>query len=224
MPTQTQRTTTRSTATGGSPSTSTTDTAAQESNATLAQDVANQQGTEVDGPMGRLFQRVLGVDGGGADQAFTRAQLERYLDRELNMAEGEWFRGKKVSGVTDALMEQLDQDRDGVVSWTEFQSFEDQTLATIAPNAGTSRAEVESAADARFTQMDSNRDGGLSYDELFARTKGELPRGTEHADLIAQLAARIALDAVDTDQRDQPVKQRTLSRDEWKKGAGDMAD
>lgn len=178
----------------------------------------------VDGPMGRVFQRVLGINQGGGDQAFTRDQLRRYLDRDLQMAENEFFRGTKLDGVADALMLQLDLDRNGQVSWTEFQAFEKTTLATVAPGAGGDRAAVEAAAGQRFTGMDASKDGQLGMGEIQNRTRAELPKGTEHADLIAQLAARIALDAVDTDQRDKPVKDRTLSRGEWTKAAGDMSE
>ena len=72
-------------------------------------------------------------------------------------------------------------------------------------------------------RCDTSRDGNLGYDELSAGTLAELPKGTEHGDLIAQLAARIALDAVDTDQGKSPVKSRTLSKGEWTNAAGEMA-
>ncbi len=214
----------RGTTTGGGKPTAgdSVPTASGDSNTQLLAELKQGDG-KVDGPMGRVFQRVLGITEGGADMAFTRDQLQRYLDNNLQLAEGEWFRGKKLSGVTDALMKQLDTDHDGKVSWTEFKAFEKQTLATVAPGGG-DRAKVEASADARFDQLDTNHDGALTYDELFARTKGELPKATEHKDLIAQLAARIALDAVDVNQRDLPVKKRTLDRKEWKTGAGEMSD
>lgn len=186
--------------------------------AMVARMQAAQADGAVDGPMGRVFVRIAGA----ADAAgFDKTQLLAYLDTTLKLAEGEWFRGAKLDGVADKLMEQLDADRDGVVSWTEFKAFEAQTLGTIAPGA-TDRASAQAAAGQRFDQLDRGRDGSLAYDELAAGTKAELPRGTEHGDLIAQLAARIALDAVDTDQRDQPVKERGLSRDEWTTAAGQM--
>lgn len=183
-----------------------------------------QQAGEVSGPMGRVFQRVLGVDRGGEDQAFTRDQLRRYLDRDLQLAENEWFRGTKLDGVADALMQQLDQDGSGTVSWGEFMAFEAQTFATVAPGAGAGAtdAQVQAAASQRFGQIDASRDGRLSMTEIQSRTAAELPRGTEHADLIAQLAARIALDAVDTDQRSRPVADRQLSQTEWTTAAGQM--
>ncbi len=172
----------------------------------------------VDGPMGRVYTRIAGrADAPG----FSRAQLRTYLDTTLKLAEGEFFRGAKLDGVADKLMEQLDVDRDGMVSWREFQAFEAQTLGTVAPGAR-DRASAEAAAGKRFGELDQNRDGSLGYDELQAGTRAALPEGTNHADLIAQLAARIALDAVDTDQRGTDLKKRGLSRGEWTTAAREM--
>lgn len=186
--------------------------------------LAELEDNQVDGPMGRVYQRILGVDQGGADMAFTREQLREYLDSDLQLAENEWFRGTKLDGVAEALMEQLDSDGDQRVSWGEFQAFEAQTLETVAPGTGTdsTQAEIRQSAAARFGEIDRNSDGRLSMGELQDRTRAELPRGTEHADLIAQLAARIALDAIDTDQRDQNVADRQLSSEEFTTAAGDM--
>ena len=72
--------------------------------------------------------------------------------------------------------------------------------------------------------MDNDKkNGSLNYDELFEGIKKELPKDTDHADLIAQLGARIALDAVDTDQRKTDIKKRTLSKNEWTTAASQMA-
>ena len=74
----------------------------------------------VSGPLGRTFNRILGKADNAADtadMAFNRDLLKRYLDSDLQLAEGEWWRGKKLNGVADALMETLDKDGDGSVSW-----------------------------------------------------------------------------------------------------------
>lgn len=179
---------------------------------------ANAAGA-VDGPMGRVFIRIAGS---AQAPGFDRTQLHTYLDKTLKLADGEWFRGAKLDGVADKLIAQLDVDKDGIVSWAEFKAFEAQTLATVAPGAK-DEASARTAAGGRFDKLDTSRDGNLGYDELSAGTLAELPKGTEHGDLIAQLAARIALDAVDTDQGKSPVKSRTLSKGEWTNAAGEMA-
>ena len=119
-------------------------------------------------------------------------------------------------------MTQLDVDKDGKVSWTEFQAFQTQTLQTVAPGA-TNETSARSAAGTRFDQLDTSHDGSLGFGELAAGTAAQLPANTDHADLISQLAARIALDAVDTDQRKSKVKDRSLSKGEWTEAAGEMA-
>ncbi len=189
--------------------------------------VADQM--KVDGPMGRVWNRILGQAEGRTDTAtmsFDAAALKKYLDKTLAFAEGEWFRGKKLSGASEALMEQLDTGKDGQVSWAEFQAFKAETLAGIAPGAtaGSSEEEVRSAAGSRFDQLDTGRgDGQLNMGELQTGTKAALPKDTAHSDLVAQLGARLALDAVDTDQRGSAVADRTLSRDEWAAAAAAMA-
>ena len=157
--------------------------------------------------------------------AFDRKQLHAYLDKTLQLAAGEWFRGKKLDGVADKLMEQLDTDGNKAVGWAEFEAFEAQTLTALTGKLapGATDAQIATAAKARFGSVDASTDGQASYDELQSSTRAELPAGTEHAGLIAQLAARIALDAVDTDQRDTGIAERSLSRDEWLAAAQQMA-
>jgi len=184
---------------------------------------------DVGGPMGRVFNRILGVDEGRTDtgaMSFTRDQLKAYLDGKLALAEGEWFRGKKLDGVADKMMEMLDKDKDGQVSWPEFQVFEDQIAAALAPAAkpGDTPEQVATAAGQQFDSMDAGpKDGQLAFGEIQDASMKALPPNTDHADLIAQLGARIALDAGDKDERGAAVKDRKLSRQEWTGAASEIA-
>ena len=181
---------------------------------------------DVRGPLGRTFNRILRRQDNATDtgsMAFTRNQLRDYLDKNLQLADGEWFRGKKLDGVADALMEKLDSAGDGTVSWAEFQSFREDVLATLGAAAGASEQEVSAAAGARFDSMDRNRDGHLDMDEIQSKTEDELPRDTDHKGLISQLGARISLDAVDQDERRKSVADRRLSRTEWVQAAKELA-
>ncbi len=182
----------------------------------------------VAGPIGRVFNRIAGKADNNTDpagMAFTRDQLRAYLDQRIGLAEGEFFRGTKLDGVADALVQRLDKDRDGGVTWEEFQAFEEQTLAAIAPGAqrGDDPAAVSAAATRRFGQMDSSRDGRVNMGELQTGTAAALPAGTEHKDLVAQLGARIALDAADQDEQGKAVKDRGLGQGEWTQAAVAMA-
>lgn len=168
----------------------------------------------VKGPLGRTFNRILGKADNAedtSDMAFNRDLLKTYLDEGLQLAEDEWFRGKKLNGVADALMAELDKDGDGSVSWDDFQSFKDEVAKAIGNNP-----------DERFDTIDHDDDGGLTMGEVQATTRHEMPEDTKHKDLIAQLGARITMDAVDTDQRDAPVKNRRLSRTEWTNAASEL--
>lgn len=176
------------------------------------------------GPMGRTFNRILKVREARTDtqdMAFNRAQLKEFLDNGLQLAEGEWFRGAKLDGVTDALMERLDLAQDGMVDWEEFQEFERSVVDVIAPalSENPTAEQVEMAASGTFAQADTSGDGQVTLDELQHTTQGSLPAGTEHADLVAQLGARMAIDGLDEDQRGEKVSRRTLSRNEWVQAA-----
>jgi len=172
------------------------------------------QQRRVSGPLGRTFNRILGKADNAqdtADMAFNRDLLKNYLDKNLQLAEDEWFRGKKLNGVADALMEKLDKDGDGSVSWDDFQAFKDDVSKAFGKDT-----------NSRFDAMDLNGDGSLCMDETQTRARRDLPEDTKHKDLIAQLGARITMDAVDTDQRDEKVANRRLSRREWATAASEL--
>lgn len=210
-----------------SPGSSTGGSAAQEGDPDL-QDLQGNAAVQdmVSGAFGRVFNRMLGVDEQRTDTAslvVTGDMLRRYLDQDLQLAEGEWFRGKKLDGVRDALIEQLDKDGDGAISWAEFGGFRAQTLELLAPGGGGSPEAAAQAARGTFNSFDRGRDGAVDYDDMFAGTREALPGDTDHRDLVAQLGARIALDAGDTDQRRAPVKDRELSVEEWTAVARELA-
>lgn len=183
---------------------------------------------QVRGPLGRTFNRVLGVDESRTDtgnMAFSRGELKNYLDKQLQLADGEWFRGKKLDGVADALMEKMDKDGDGQVAWSEFQSFRQDILKVLAPSAeeGASPEQVAQGAGESFGGIDRDGSGSLEMGELQRSTTSNLPEDTDHADLVAQLGARMAIDAVDTDERGKKVADRRLSRQEWVAAARALA-
>ena len=83
---------------------------------------------KVEGALGRAFNRIAGVSESNKDPtglAFNNADLKNYLDAGLKFADGEWFRSQKLSGVADKIMEALDADKNGEVSWVEFQAMVD---------------------------------------------------------------------------------------------------
>ena len=133
------------------------------------------------------------------------------------------FRGTKLKGISKKLIGDLDMDGDGRLSWDEFKAFEGQVLERLAPgpDSSASAGEMEGAASSRYSEL-AGGDGALGYGELKQGARDQLPEGTKHLSLIAQLAARITLDALDTDERDKPVAERTLSQEEYLDGAREI--
>ena len=126
--------------------------------AVLAQ--VGDAGNAMEGPMGRLFSRI-GGQGAGADMSLSRDHLHDYLDKGLQFADGEWFRGTKLNGATDSLLGQLDSDKSKGVDWTEFGAFRDQVLGALAPGLeeGATAEDVQAAAAGQFAALNSDRNG-----------------------------------------------------------------
>jgi hypothetical protein len=181
---------------------------------------------KVTGPIGRVWNHILGQAEGRTDTgdaAIDQAMVRAYLDKRLGFAEGEYFRGTKLDGVAEKLVSTFDKDGDGKVNWSEFQAFESQIFAMLAPGADKPGVDAGAAAGAQFGKIDQSGDKQANLAELQATNQAGLPAGTDHADLVAQLGARVAIDAADRDQAGTPVGQRSLSRDEWTAAATETA-
>lgn len=179
---------------------------------------------KVSGPIGRVWNNILGQPASAdtATATVDRAMVRAYLDKRLGLAEGEMFRGMKLDGVTSKLIESLDKDGDGSIGWPEFQAFETQILGVLAPGAEKPGADVAGLAGAQHGRI-AGSDGRAKLPELQSAALSALPNGTDHADLVAQLGARVAIDAVDRDEGNKPVSQRSLSREEWTTSATEAA-
>ncbi|MDP2306716.1 MAG: hypothetical protein Q8P18_11895 [Pseudomonadota bacterium] len=177
---------------------------------------------KVSGPIGRVWNHILGQPDGSTNTSgatVDKAMVRAYLDKRLGLAEGEMFRGKKLDGVAEKLVTEFDKDGDGRVSWPEFQEFEGQIFAMLAPGGDKSGA----TAGAQFGKVDQSGDKAANLEEIQASNKAALPRGTEYADLIAQLGARVVIDAADKDDGGKPISERSVSREEWTGAATDTA-
>jgi lysozyme family protein/peptidoglycan hydrolase-like protein with peptidoglycan-binding domain len=170
------------------------------------------------GPVARLFQRISDTENPALDDvSIDRDQLRAYLEDDLQFAQGEWFRGKKLNGAVDSLMEQLDLNGDGRVSWAEFQAITDQLAAVLVPGsvAKLTGAETIQAATEYFDSIPGASDGSISFEDLKQVAHDSLPEFTDHRGLVAQLIARLAIDTIDSNQRALEVEDRTISREEW---------
>jgi hypothetical protein len=119
-------------------------------------------------------------------------------------------------------MEELDRNKDGLVDWAEFQSSVLRLRSVLGiEDDNATMEEVALSSGSAFEQVSSSENIGLSG--LQSQIAQALPEETKHLDLIAQFAARLAIDLADSDQRDLPVADRSINRDEWVNAAQDLA-
>ena len=171
-------------------------------------------GLAVHGPLGRMWNHILGKPEGTqtTTATVTRSEVRAYLDR-IGLADGEFFRGKKLDGVADSLLQKYDLDHDARLTWTEFLGFGKELAGMLVGPAG---------PEAEQKTTDTSKDGQASMEEIRTRTAARLPAKTQHKDLVAQLGARALLDAADTNEQEKPVAQRTLSTGEWTTAAKEL--
>jgi hypothetical protein len=194
------------------------------------QDMGNSAALDlmkVQGNLGRVFNRIVGVSENNTDAAglvFSRDDLKKYIEYQLKFADGEWFSGMKVSGATDEIMALLDADRDGYVDWFEFQTMIGELKRTllddIGPNARTE--EIQAEANHLFSEI-SGGSGSIGFDQLEWETHERLPEETENRHLVAQLIALLIIDIVDVDEANKAVRDRSVSEDEWKGAVNSFA-
>jgi hypothetical protein len=180
----------------------------------------------IKGVLGQLFNRIRGLPEDSTEsgtEGFDEDQLKEYIRHKLDFAEREMFRGAKIGGVASKMMEELDSNADGIVDWTEFQA----TVSRLRSSMGLEEGDVElqQIEEAAGAQFDETSRGGseIGFDGLENAVAGALSPETDHLDLVAQFAARLAIDLADQDQRELPVADRSLSRDEWVSAAKDLA-
>jgi len=186
-----------------------------------------REDARVSGPIGRIFNTILGVEVTREDtglMVFDVGQLREFLDVTLKLSEGEWFRGTKLERVAEALMGQLDTNQDGLVGWGEFQGFQEEVLKNLAPGIGNTSTpeDVRNAAESQYSKLNSDTKGSpdsVTFSEMQDGIGKELPVGTKNVDIISQLAARIAMYAVDKDETGKDLKKRSVTESEWSTAA-----
>ena len=180
----------------------------------------------VSGALGRTFNRIAGVSEGNTSAeglGFTSADLKRYLDEQLSFAQGEWFRGTKIDGVADKIMSNLDADKDGTVSWMEFQTMLDEMRSQLVGDVGAdaSKSAVQAKANALFAEVSQGRES-VDFETIEARTLEKLPEDMDHQGLVAQLAALMVIDIVDLDEAEKGIRDRSLNETEWMSAVGEV--
>lgn len=172
------------------------------------------------GPSGRVFTKIVEGSGGTAttDSTFTKPELKDYLDHELAFANGEFFRGTKLNGAADAMFEELNTSGDGFVDWGEFSAINSQLIKLLVPLVGEADytpEQITKIANEQFDSLVGSQDGFLDLNELQTDALDRLPAETEHKGLVSQLAAKLAIDAIDRGQAGEKMDNRQISREEW---------
>jgi len=186
---------------------------------------AAQEQMKVEGAIGRVFNRIIGESETKTDtfdRSFTKTEVKDYLENQLKLAEGEWFRGSKLNGVTEHIIDLLDTNQDGEVTWTEFQLMRDTMRANLVGDLGegASTEDVQAKADEIFQSVNDGE--AVEYTSMKNAASEQLPEDADHKDLISQLAALLILDIVDLDERDKDVRDRGISRNEWATSVEDL--
>ena len=190
------------------------------------QALIESMGSPIQGVLGQLFNRIRGLPENSTEsgsEGFNKTQLKEYIRNKLDFAEREMFREAKIGGVASKMMEELDSNQDGIVDWTEFQA----TVTRLRSSLGIAEGDVgeqavDTAAGAQFEETGQGAEQ-IGFEGLEGAVASALPPDTSHLDLVAQFAARLAIDLADQDERDLPVAERSLSRDEWVSAAQDLA-
>ena len=113
-----------------------------------------------------------------------------------------FFGGAKVEGATSALMDAVDGNKDGKVSWSEYQQGGHKLVPAgmkLDPlKASSDPGHIDAAVAALYRDADVDGDGGLSHDELAAHQTEQARRaGQSNASTRGDIAATLALAKLD---------------------------
>jgi Ca2+-binding EF-hand superfamily protein len=160
----------------------------------------------------RLFDRMDRND----DGAISKKEVGKHL-KEAKVPSGLF--GAVHSAAKDGFMENLDTNKDERVSWQEFQGAASSLLP--ADLRGVDGRIAPERAGGVFADFDANKDGNISADELEKGTLERLPENTSFRGTVAEVAARLGLDALDADG-DALISAKEF--DQAASDAGDLGD
>ena len=136
---------------------------------------------KIEGAFGRVFNRIAGESESNSEAqntSFNVEDVKRYLDVQLKLADGEMFRGTKVKGAAEAIVEELDANKDGEVTWAEFQAMRETMRANLVGELGANAGstEIEAMANDLFHEMNNGEE--VDYDTMNEAAREKLPDGT----------------------------------------------
>ena len=159
----------------------------------------------------RLFER-MDRDGDGS---VSKNEVKKHL-KDAGVKAGPF--GMVHSKASEAFIDNLDKDKNEAVSWSEFQGVAKDLMPAHIKNTD-GRIDPE-LANSAFKELDANQDGSVSKDELRTATYNQLPENQSYRSRIAEVAAKLGIDALDTD-RDGAIERSEF--DEAVQHASDLA-
>ena len=145
-------------------------------------------------PRAKTFERLFERMDRNEDGAISRKEVGKHL--KAAQVPGGLF-GVVHNKTKDSFMDKLDSDQSGGVTWGEFKGVAADILPASIKNE-TGRIDA-SLADSTFGDFDRNKDGGISESELKRGTYELLPEDTSFRGTMAEVAAKLGIDALDAD-------------------------
>ncbi len=148
------------------------------------------------GPINNFAQRTFQRVDANGNGSLSRGEIKEHLGN-VGVGGG-LFGGVIKNKAADAFVDQFDGNNDSRVSWQEFQG---QAASLMPQGIRDADGRINrTLANRTFEGMDSNGNGSLSVSELQSTLRRELPRDTDHRSTVAEIGAKLGVDALDEDR------------------------
>jgi Ca2+-binding EF-hand superfamily protein len=140
-----------------------------------------------------VFENLFARMDKNSDGAVSKSEVGKHL-KKADVPSGLF--GAVHSKTKDGFMEKLDVNRDGGITWDEFQGVAAETLPqSMRTEGGGINVDL---ADEAFAEFDSDLDGSIDEKELQKGTYNRIPKGTSFRGVMAEVGAKLGMDALDT--------------------------
>lgn len=139
-----------------------------------------------------VFENLFSRMDKNNDGAVSKSEVGKHL-KEVDVPSGLF--GVIHSKAKDGFMEKLDTNKDGGVTWNEFQGV---AAGTLPESMQTEGGGINPAlADEAFSEFDSDKDGSIDARELERGTLNRIPKEKAFRGVLAEVGAKLGMDALD---------------------------